>query len=263
MGHWEVLRRSPVALSVKQVAAACRIGHEEAQVSLDRLEQSGFVIKIRATTTTRCPTYRVPAERVIISVDQQSEVERDWSVASRRSFRRARREMVESALASRTMPSAPKRMLDFGASAVLNKAESKEAFEVVAAAIRALEQIENRAYRRRQSGDSDSGGSDDCGYHFTFEMQPLHSQPLPDPRFEVWSERSVQAQLVRAATEPDAILSAKEKIVAKRLVAGESRPKIAMALKLSKHTVATISKRIYSKLRVHSRAELSARMRGA
>jgi DNA-binding NarL/FixJ family response regulator len=51
--------------------------------------------------------------------------------------------------------------------------------------------------------------------------------------------------------------------VARALDLGKSRPQIAREFGLSQHTVGTLSKRIYRKLGVHSRAELSTRLKAA
>jgi DNA-binding NarL/FixJ family response regulator len=52
------------------------------------------------------------------------------------------------------------------------------------------------------------------------------------------------------------------KLIALAMAAGKSRPAIASELGLSVNTVATVSKRVYSKLMVRSRAELANRLRG-
>jgi DNA-binding NarL/FixJ family response regulator len=59
------------------------------------------------------------------------------------------------------------------------------------------------------------------------------------------------------------VLSPRELEVARALDAGKSRPQIARDLALSEHTIVTMSKRIYRKLGVHSRTELSARLKAA
>jgi DNA-binding NarL/FixJ family response regulator len=59
------------------------------------------------------------------------------------------------------------------------------------------------------------------------------------------------------------VLSPRELQVARALEAGRSRPQIAQELGLSEHTVVTLSKRIYKKLGVHSRTELSTRLKAA
>jgi DNA-binding NarL/FixJ family response regulator len=78
---------------------------------------------------------------------------------------------------------------------------------------------------------------------------------------------------VEAATSPERrqrlgstaskLLSPREHEVAELLVAGRSRPRIAMEIGLSPHTVASMSKAIYRKLGVKSRAELAVRMQSS
>jgi LuxR family maltose regulon positive regulatory protein len=56
-------------------------------------------------------------------------------------------------------------------------------------------------------------------------------------------------------------LSRRELDVARLLEGGMSRPRIATKLGLTLHTVASISKSVYRKLGVSSRAQLAKRMR--
>jgi DNA-binding CsgD family transcriptional regulator len=57
------------------------------------------------------------------------------------------------------------------------------------------------------------------------------------------------------------VLSPREFQIARLLEAGRTRPSIAQELGLTPNTVASLSKIIYRKLDVRSRAELVARMR--
>jgi DNA-binding NarL/FixJ family response regulator len=70
----------------------------------------------------------------------------------------------------------------------------------------------------------------------------------------------IKRMLKRHSESPSKLLGPKEQEIARRLAAGESRPSIARALKVSVHTVTATSRRIYAKLGIHSRAELAARM---
>ncbi|MBI1304478.1 MAG: hypothetical protein GC172_11935 [Phycisphaera sp.] len=57
-------------------------------------------------------------------------------------------------------------------------------------------------------------------------------------------------------------LSARERDVAVGIVAGRARSEIAARLGITPSTVATLTKRLYRKLGVHSRAELTQRLVG-
>lgn len=98
--------------------------------------------------------------------------------------------------------------------------------------------------------------------HFIeLEFDELEAPELPIPRFFLTVSRGAARYLEEARKIPAGLLSKREQEVARRLAAGETRPRIASALGLKPSTVASTSKRIYAKLGIHSRTELARRMK--
>jgi DNA-binding NarL/FixJ family response regulator len=79
--------------------------------------------------------------------------------------------------------------------------------------------------------------------------------------FFVIDKESVRRDPTVFMEAPSKVLSPREFQVAKLLEAGRSRPAIAAELGLTANTVSSLSKIIYRKLGVRSRAELAVRMR--
>lgn len=258
--HWEVLRRSSTPLSAPQLAERCRTNLEVAQASLDQLVDSGFAVKLRATASTRCTTYRPSSTSIVIEWSRSSSEECEWIRCQRMRLIDIARTIADEARASKVIQSLALRWLHVHIAATLSIEESFEVLDVLTTASRAVEAIEQRAEARRRTNPPVPGEKPSRGYQISVEMQPLERHPLPFPQLLIWESATVAKWLSRSATAPDAVLTESEHAIARRLAAGESRPKIAAALGLSKHTVATFSKRIYAKLGVHSRAELAKRM---
>jgi DNA-binding CsgD family transcriptional regulator len=262
MQYWEVLRRSRSPLSTAQLATACRTKAHLVQQALDRLEGVGLVERLKASAARRLTTYRTTSEALLIGYDGSSATEVEWLNGYVSKAIRDRRVAIERTLETRPKPE-DRRFITADLEATFNKAEAQRAQHVLLDAYRALADLELRAFLRRQSGEVDPGDPESRGFQMTFEMHPLDSPPLPRPQYTLWDRGGVPPLAERIAQAPGQILTAREKEVAQRLAAGESRPKIAEALGISRHTVATTGKRVYMKLKVHSRAELAARMRGS
>ena len=100
-------------------------------------------------------------------------------------------------------------------------------------------------------------------YGISLRVDPLPNPTLPLPRLRFVDARASQARKVAATKgrERRSTLSSRERDVALGLVRGLTRPQVAKELGISVATVATLTKRLHTKLGVHRRAELVARMR--
>lgn len=266
MQRWEVLRRSDYPITPRKLADLCGTTLEQMQDTLDRLVDAGLAVRNKASARARSVTYRAVGREVVIEWNEQSEVECrrvDEHYASSRRATQALLERVQDAPIGKQ----PRRNWLIGdLTATLNHEESQQAVEIISNALDALRTLELAAYRRVQSGGAETNSPARLApqprhYYAVLQMQQLDAPQLPLPTWTFWSSRSIHRMVARIENSPSTLLTTREHDIARRLAAGDSRPTIAKAMRISEHTVASTAKRIYAKLGVHSRAELASRMR--
>jgi DNA-binding CsgD family transcriptional regulator len=98
-------------------------------------------------------------------------------------------------------------------------------------------------------------------FHVAFDLRRLWNPELPLAEFFVNELQLHEGEQAAYSTGLADLLSPRELEIAKLLESGKSRPAIAKGLGLTTNTVASLSKIIYRKLGVQSRAALAARMR--
>jgi len=263
MQRWEVLRRSDTPLSPRELAAACRTTVEIVQHTLDRLVDAGFAVRVKASRAVRHITYRSVSKAVVLEYSHESERDRRCMHEYQEAFRDFSRRVIDRAQQSPSIRSKSLRWLTAGLAPTLNLEESTEVLALLASTTRALHAIEARASERARSERGSGGAPHSRGYFIHLQLQPLEEPELPLPQYEAWESRGFSKHLASVASAPQSVLSAKDREIARRLAAGDGRPKIAADLGLNPHTLASATKRIYARLGVRSRAELAVRMRGA
>jgi DNA-binding CsgD family transcriptional regulator len=269
--RWEVLRRAMSPRSAAELAAACNAPLESVQTSLDLLVAGGFATRSKATSANRRITYEAKQAVVVV-----------WTRESRDQAELARGEQVRQRLRSREIidripsrpPTAgfPKLRFEAARSPLLTQEEAREVTSLLHRAVRLMNDCTARALRRRGAHltvDDTPGGSagPSIPYHCSVVLTAIHESELPIPQI-AFSERldsfpAAVARLVKTTyANPAAGLSDREAEVARLLVSGKSRPEVARSLGISVNTVASSTKRIYSKLGVRNRAEFAASLHG-
>lgn len=254
MQRWEILRRTQRPHTVEQLATDSRSSLAETQDALDRLEVVGLVTKQRMTSRKKQIRYRAAMERLVISHDRTDEVDRELMQELGQGMREYSRSVIDRCESLRRTGATGRTAIHGVTSVVLTKEDACAVRDAFRNAYSLLVEAERRA---RQSLDS----VEKCGYHIGFEMRELDQPELPMAEVFV-VEREVFAEhrdlFCNAAS---IVLSPRELEVARALEAGSLRPQIARELGLSEHTIVTLSKRIYRKLGVHNRSELSTRLK--
>ena len=256
MQRWEILRRSQRGHAVAQLALESRSSLAETQEALDRLEAVGLVAKQRMNARTKQIRYRAAMERLVISFDKSVELDRDLMREVEHGMREYSRSVIDGCDSIRRSNEKGRVSVQGVTSVVLTVEDACAVRDAFRGAYALLVEAERRA---RQSEDS----VEKRGYHLGFEMRELNQPELPMAEVFMVEQTMFDEHRDLLCNAASMVLSPRELEVARALEAGKSRPQIARELGLSEHTVVTLSKRIYKKLGVHSRTELSTRLKAA
>lgn len=254
MQRWEIMRRTHRALSAAELAGESGATVEEVQRSLDRLVEARLVHASRATSRRRQITYRAAMTRLFLVWDrlkpEDVEAQRAVDDCMRDHSRRVQDEALRRVRAEGLQP----KNVGGAMSVVLHQDDSMKVRE----AFRALYELLVEADQRARSGSDPSRCTP---YHIAFSQMRLQEPESPMAEFFVVDKESVRRDPTVFMQAPGKRLSPREFQIAKLLEAGRSRPAIAAQLGLTPNTVSSLSKVIYRKLGVRSRAELAVRMR--
>jgi DNA-binding NarL/FixJ family response regulator/predicted transcriptional regulator len=260
MQRWEVLRRSESPMTPEALATACAVSTPTILHTLDRLVEAGLAVRIKASVKSPRITYRSISSSVLFEYDDRSAEERRWMADQREAFKQFRRRCIDRAETISRLREKELRFFTSDTTTILDDGEAREALTIVSEANMALQQVVERARERLRSAPRPDASTESRPYYLFLQFQELDQPELPIPAFLVADPPFVKRHLEELENHASEILAPREIEVARRLARGASRPRIAKELGLSLNTIATIGKRIYSKLRVHSRAELAARI---
>lgn len=254
MQRWEILRRAQRPFSAAELAAESKATVMESQRSLDRLIEARLVRVVPSAARRRQISYRAAMERLFLVWDRSKpeDVAAQHAVddAMREHSRRVQDEAHGLVRAGTLMP----KNAHGAISVLLSEQDSMKVREAFRALYNLLIESDQRARRL-----PDSAGC--TPYHIAFSQTRLREPQPPMAEFFVIDKESVHKDRTVFLESPSTLLSPRELQVAKLLAAGRSRPSIAAEIGLTPNSVSTLSKTVYRKLGVRSRAELAARMR--
>ena len=264
--RWEVLKRRGVPMSAAQFAEACSIPLDEALRSLDLLVAGGFVLPKKATGRCRHATFVATAEDIVVTWNGRCEQHRRW-VDSQRHARRAHiRKLIDESIGDGQTLGQPRLFSEKFRILSLHYSERKRIHQILQHAFEAIDEIEREGWARQRAESAEAppaAHSEEkrLNYVIAMHMVPAGENTLPLPSISAVEETLVAQVVARAESEPKRVLTGREFEIAARLANGRSRPEVARALGISTNTVASTTKRIYSKLKVKSRAEFAALMK--
>ena len=254
MQRWEILRRAARPLSLAEIASAANASVEETQRSLDILVEAKLVEVSPATTRRRHVAYRAPMKRLYVQWDRSDPAgAAAWNAIGQHMRDYSRKVQDEAAKIPGAEQFAP---LNY--SAVLTATLTDED------AVRVREALRTAYVMLAEAGARARGLPDSSGcnpYHVNFNLWRLIAKPLPMAEYFVIERGTLANDRKVLESGASRVLSPREFQIARLLEAGRTRPSIAQELGLTPNTVASLSKIIYRKLDVRSRAELVARMR--
>jgi DNA-binding CsgD family transcriptional regulator len=261
---WEELRGTGRALTVKQVAEAQRISVETAQRVLDLLVEAAWVERVKAGGGRRSTSYRAAGDTLMVGWDPTSPHHQGVIRNVMAGLRSASRRVIDSQQA------APVRLRKLGVYFTFQatREDAHKIMDAINDLAPRIRQADARAKRllasagRNPIEKSVDATKDIATYHVGSDLQELQRDvSAPMPELMLFDYEAIRRMADARGRSPEHALSAKELEVAERLSAGESREEIAKALGRSMNTILTHCKRIYMKLGVHNRAELTARMK--
>lgn len=247
---WEVLRRMGKAIEISELSTALGADPASLRESLDALSDAGVIEKLPIRSPRKHPAYRTNGEFLAVAYEpgDPSDAEAVLRIAA------TLREQVHAAL-PRGETGGGGLVLGSWQTVHLEPKEQAELQRLVDEVIDLLEAARVRISR------ADGAAVPAVNVHVAIEVATAApgTPPLPAVRF---IPRSQATEFTRTSVaEAVAKLSPREREVALMLANGRSRPEISRELGVSGNTIATISKRIYAKLGVRRRVELSNRIR--
>jgi len=256
MQRWEILRRSRTGLSVAELAERARASATDVQRSLDLLIDARLVTAHPAAGRRRHVNYAVTRERLLLLWDSRDP--RD--IAARRALAGFVRDHSRRVMDDAADRSGAEQLGGSGVSAATSVSLLEEDAQRIREALRSLYAMLAEADQRARDAPESTRRTP---YHLAFNLQQLWEPDLPMAEFFVLESKLIGRESQLLGQSARKLLSPREHEVAELLEGGMSRPEIASQLGLSAHTIASISKAIYRKLGITSRAQLTRRLRQA
>jgi DNA-binding CsgD family transcriptional regulator len=250
MAVWEFIRRRARPTSAPEVAESTGLTVERVQDKIELLAIHGLLEAVPARASRKFVTYRVTHARIGIVLQPNDAGDRQlWDGYS------ARIREAAAQLAKNEMPLEQSEAERFARCFYVMpvRLEPSELDELR----QRLDELTSflRLLQEKHAGDVDPARYG-CNYRFELQLQPLATRVLPQP---VVVMRARERDLNRGAERLDAMsrLSARERQVAQAIVRGFTRADTAAQLGIKPGSVATLTKRIYRKLGICNRMQLS------
>lgn len=253
---WECLRRFGRPTEARELATMLDRPESEIQADLDALLGIG-VVRRRAAGRGRRSRWTVEADGIVVKYrvndrDDESRLDRMG-----RLFDERRRKEIRAA----TKSDQDRGPSDFSYQSLhaarFDSDDIRELWDL-------LQKIEAFFHRvNMKHGEAgEAHAADDCNYHASFDVAALRPGVRALPSLQIIGDQFADEVATGPLTDPLAALTPREAEIARLMVAGRSRPRIAADLDITENTVREYGRRIYRKLGVKSRVELVTRVRG-
>jgi DNA-binding CsgD family transcriptional regulator len=251
---WEAVRLRRHGASIAELAGSLALPLASVQRAVDALAALGMLLCRRAGRGRRVPTYRVAMPQLRVRVDGVPAAEID---AFARRLQQSCSEILERAAgpSDGAGPNSQRWVLGFG-HARLTAAEHsrvRSLIETICDIVHAARCRQPDAAQVAEDGGIHRPSDAIPAYGLLVRFEPLADLPPPHPRITLAHDGDGPVPVSNGRLS----LSPRERQVAEALAIGMSRPVVAVQLGVSANTVATLSRRVYSKLGIRSRAELA------
>ena len=252
---WELARRCKSPASLAELAALMRVDAAAVRLALDELESIGLIARIPAGRKNRNATYRTTRDELVVEYGPADAKDHRMVTAMKKRFQEHSNKIMDAARLPLDAQRNDEWIFQHFGPARLTPGEMKE-FQSMIRGVRDF--LDGVSTRTRITDVTDS---QDCNTQIAIEVFPIRTPVAPVPRV-IFIDRAKDGKAVALLRKLRMNnLSPREREVAHELARGKMRPEIAKQFGISVNTVATIGKRVYAKLGVKRRAELSARLR--
>lgn len=253
MSAWELLRRFGGPLSAGRVAVYLGLDEAEAQRALQRLAEAGLVEILAPRGRRRQTVFAHRGGSIVVRYQAGDagdlQLLEQWR-------ERARDSVVWVGRGGRQGGSAQGVSRSLRLRMHLTERDAEELAARIDDLSAFLQLIESK-YRGEHALEHFR-----CNHALELEIGPLQPPLAAAPSVTVAAIDGADSAVPPDGERGGASLSARERDVAVGIVAGRARSEIAARLGITPSTVATLTKRLYRKLGVHSRAELTQRLVG-
>ena len=252
---WELARRCKSPASLAELAALMRVDAAAVRLALDELESIGLIARIPAGRKNRNATYRTTRDEIVVEYGLADAKDHRMVTAMKKRFQEHSNKIMDAARLPLDAQRNDEWIFQHFGPARLTPGEMKEFQSMIRGVRDFLDGVSTR------TRITDVTESQDCNTQIAIEVFPIRTPVAPVPRV-IFIDRAKDGKAVALLRKLRMNnLSPREREVAHELARGKMRPEIAKQFGISVNTVATIGKRVYAKLGVKRRAELSARLR--
>jgi DNA-binding CsgD family transcriptional regulator len=232
-----------------------RVDAAAVRLALDELESIGLIARIPAGRKNRNATYRTTRDELVVEYGPADAKDHRMVTAMKKRFQEHSNKIMDAARLPLDAQRNDEWTFQHFGSARLSPGEMKEFQSMIRGVRDFLDGVSTR------TRITDVTESQDCNTQIAIEVFPIRTPVAPVPRV-IFIDRAKDGKAVALLRKLRMNnLSPREREVAHELARGKMRPEIAKQFGISVNTVATIGKRVYAKLGVKRRAELSARLR--
>lgn len=252
---WELVRRCKAPASLAEIAALLRVEAAAVRLALDNLESIGLIERLPAGRKKRNATYRATRDELVVEYGPSNVNEYRVATALKKRLAEHSTKIMDAARLPLNAERNDEWTFQHFGPARLNPGEMKEFQSMIRGVRDFLDGVSTR------TRITDVTENQDCNIQVAIEVFPIRTPVAPVPRVMLIDRAKDGNAVALIRRSRISNLSRREREVAHELARGKLRPEIAKQLGISVNTVSTIGKRVYAKLGVKRRAELSAKLR--
>jgi DNA-binding CsgD family transcriptional regulator len=251
---WELLRRLDRPSTVEDLVAASRLRAAAVQVALEAFERVKLVSRKRASAGKRAFGWVVTCPAIVVQFRAGDPQDQALLAKLDGLFDQRRRAEVET----KVKPEATRNNRDYSWVSMHAGSFNDDEIQELWGLLQGLTRFFTRTGERFKGAKP--GTDHSCTHHVCVTVDPLLPGVLPLPNLQILGQQAAAGVAAGIAADWTRALTKREAEIALELARGTKSKALAAELKLSAHTVVEYTRRIYKKLGVKNRVELSRRI---